>query len=270
MSTPEYLSIGHITRDLLPGGGSAAGGTALYTAITADRLGMRAAILTAAAHLPEHLPAGVSVVSAATDQTSTFENRYTPAGRQQWLHAEAPPIQITDIPAPWLHTPLIHLGPVLQECSLEMLSAFPNARVIATPQGWMRRWERPLPARINYLPWQPAPALLQRLSAVVLSIEDVAGDEAIPQGYAQHCPLVALTRGAQGATLFINGQPHAIPARASVERDPTGAGDVFAAAFLIRLHETDDPIAAATFAAIIAGTSVEGPGISAIPTRERA
>lgn len=269
MDTPEYLSIGHITRDVLPNGGSASGGTALYTAITAERLGLRAGILTAAAHLPEHLPARVTVVSAATNRTSTFENRYTATGRQQWLQEEAPPIQLDDIPDSWRAAPLIHLGPVLHECSLEMVDAFPQSRVIVTPQGWMRHWEATLPTPIRYQPWQPDPALLRKLSAVILSIEDVAGDESIPQDFAQHCPIVALTRSAHGATLYLHGQPHSIPARPSVERDPTGAGDVFAAAFLIRLHETDDPIAAATFAADIAGTSVEGPGISAIPTRSR-
>ena len=61
--------------------------------------------------------------------------------------------------------------------------------------------------------------------------------------------------------------PHEIAPRPSNELDPTGAGDVFAAAFLLRLHETNDPIAAATFAAQIAGASVEGQGTSAIPQR---
>ena len=267
MSVPHYLAIGHITRDLLPDGSSTAGGTALYTAITAERLGVQAAILTSAAHFPEQLPPSIAFVSAPTNRTATFENRYTAEGRQQWLHDEAPPIRINDIPGSWLEAPLVHLGPVLHECTLEYLAAFPRARVIATPQGWMRRWQHPLPAPITYHPWQPDPALLARLNALVLSIEDVRGDEAIVQEYARHCPLVALTRSAKGATLYINGQPHAIPPRPSVERDPTGAGDVFAAAFLIRLHETDDPIAAATFAAEIAGMSVEGPGVSAIPQR---
>lgn len=270
MDAPEYLAIGHITRDLLPDGGTAAGGTALYTAITAERLGLRAAILTAASHLPEQHPSTVPIVSAPTDRTSTFENRYTPSGRQQWLHAEAPPIGIADIPDTWRAASLVHLGPVLHECSLEMIQAFPNARVIATPQGWMRRWSPDLPSRISYEPWRPDPTLLKQLSALVLSIEDVAGDESVPQAYAQHCPLVALTRGPNGATLYIDGQPHAIAARPSIEHDPTGAGDVFAASFLIRLHETNDPIEAAHFAAEVAGTSVEGPGISAIPSRVRA
>ncbi len=267
--TPDYLAIGHITRDLLPDGGTAAGGTALYTAITAERLGMRAAIFTAAKQLPENYPESIEIVSTPTEQTSTFENRYGSNGRQQWLHAQAAWISPADLPPAWRDAPLVHLGPVLHECDLSFVELFPKARVILTPQGWMRKWDSQLPAPIRYQTWDPRPEELRKLSAVVMSIEDVLGDESKAEQYAQDCPIVVLTRSAKGATLYLDGKPHTIPARPSIERDPTGAGDVFAAAFAIHLHETNDPIAAANFAAEIAGRSVEGPGISAIPRRTR-
>jgi sugar/nucleoside kinase (ribokinase family) len=266
---PNYLAVGHITRDLLPDGNTAAGGTALYTAITAERLGMRAAVFTAAKQLPERYPETIQIVSSPTDSTSTFENRYGPNGRQQWLHAQAPWISPADLPAAWREVPLVHLGPVLHECDLSFVDLFPKARVILTPQGLMRAWDSQLPAPIRYQAWEPRPEELRKLSAVVMSIEDVMGDESKAEQYAQDCPIVVLTRSAKGATLYLDGKPHSIPARPSIERDPTGAGDVFAAAFAIHLHETNDPIVAANFAAEIAGRSVEGPGISAIPQRTR-
>lgn len=267
MSIPDYLVLGHITRDLLPNGSSAAGGTALYAATTAHRLGLRAGILTAATELPADLPPEMLITNVETPVTSTFENRYTASGRQQWLHASATPLTLDALPPSWRDVPMVHLGPVLHECTLDMLTAFPHARVIATPQGWMRRWNTHLPTPIQRAHWEPDPALLARLSAVVLSIEDVEGDEQAVIAYAQHCPLVALTRSKEGATLYIKGVPHTIPARSAEERDPTGAGDVFASALLVRLHETGDPLEAAHFAATIAGASVEGPGVSAIPAR---
>jgi sugar/nucleoside kinase (ribokinase family) len=78
---------------------------------------------------------------------------------------------------------------------------------------------------------------------------------------------VALTRGAQGSTLFVRGVPHHIPAFPAIERDPTGAGDVFAATLFSRLRETGDPFEAARFASYVAARSVEGAGISSIPAR---
>jgi sugar/nucleoside kinase (ribokinase family) len=49
--------------------------------------------------------------------------------------------------------------------------------------------------------------------------------------------------------------------------DPTGAGDVFAAAFLVRYHETGDAADAAAFAACAASCAVEGVGVSSLGDR---
>jgi len=51
------------------------------------------------------------------------------------------------------------------------------------------------------------------------------------------------------------------------ELDATGAGDIFAAAFFARFHQTRDPWEAARFAVNLAAHSVTRPGLSGIPTR---
>jgi sugar/nucleoside kinase (ribokinase family) len=48
--------------------------------------------------------------------------------------------------------------------------------------------------------------------------------------------------------------------------DPTGAGDIFATAFLIALHKSQDPYLSAQFANCIAAHSVEHTGMNSIPT----
>jgi sugar/nucleoside kinase (ribokinase family) len=117
-------------------------------------------------------------------------------------------------------------------------------------------------------PWDPPPELLRRVDLLVLSVEDVAGDEAVAARYARHCPVVALTRGAGGLTLFVGGSPRAIPAYPARAVDANGAGDIFTAAMLVRLAETGDPVAAARFAAVVAALAVEGPGSTRIPDRD--
>lgn len=266
--TPDYLLLGHLTRDLLPDGGSAPGGTALYAALTAHRLGARAALVSARAELPPDWPAPIELAWCEAPTPPVFENCYTSAGRTQLLHAAAPPLTLEAIPPDWRAAPVVHLGPVLGEVAEELVEAFPAALLGVTPQGWMRSWPADLPGPIGYRPWQPAPALLRRIDLLVLSIEDVHGDEALVRGYAQHCPAVALTRGAGGATVFAAGQPHHIPAFAVSEHDPTGAGDVFAAAMLLRLRETGDPLCAARFASCAAALSITGQGAGNIPTRQ--
>jgi hypothetical protein len=267
--TPEFLAIGHLTADLQPMGEPTPGGTVLYAAATAQRLGLRTAVLSAgpAAH-PGGLPEGVLYAASPSPVTSTFANTYTAAGRVQVLHAAGAPIDLAALPNAWRAAPIVLLGPVLQECRLEWVPQFPRALVGATPQGWMRAWDAPLPAPVRRVAWDPPAALLEQLDLLVLSEEDLAGDGTPVAAWAQVCPLVALTHGSAGATLFIRGVAHQIPAWPAVERDPTGAGDVFAAALLIRLHETGDPLAAARFAAFVAARSVEQPGAAGLPRRE--
>jgi sugar/nucleoside kinase (ribokinase family) len=50
--------------------------------------------------------------------------------------------------------------------------------------------------------------------------------------------------------------------------DATGAGDIFAAAFFVRLNQTRDPWEAARFATCLAAQSVTRVGLNGIPTRE--
>jgi sugar/nucleoside kinase (ribokinase family) len=264
---PDYLLLGHFTRDVLPDGSTTPGGTAMYAALTAHRLGRRVGVVSAPAPLPAGWPEAITVASLDHLHAPTFENRYTPHGREQILHAAGGPITLADVPPPWRAAPVIHLGPVAAETPAQLAFDFPGALIGMTPQGLMREWHEPLPGPVLYRPWRPAPELLRQIDALVLSIEDVRGDEELALSYARHCPLVALTRSAAGATLFIRSQPHPIAAYPADERDPTGAGDVFASALLVRLHETGDPIEAAHFAALVAARSVEGPGASAIPTR---
>ncbi|HEU5011295.1 MAG TPA: PfkB family carbohydrate kinase [Roseiflexaceae bacterium] len=265
--TPDYLLLGHITRDVMPDGSFAPGGTSLYAARTVHRLGKRVALVSAPAELPPDWSDEIIVAHHPSPTPPTFENRYTASGREQVLHASATPINLASVPQAWRAAPIVHLGPILAETPEDLVFAFPHALIGVTPQGWMRVWDEKLPSPIQYRPWQPSPVLLQRIDALILSIEDVRGDEELAVHYAQDCRLVALTRGAQGSTLFIDGQPHAIPAFPAREVDPTGAGDVFAAALLVCLQETDNPLAAARFAACVAAASVEGWGTSTIPGR---
>ncbi len=53
-----------------------------------------------------------------------------------------------------------------------------------------------------------------------------------------------------------------------VEVDPTGAGDIFAASFFVRLHTTRDPWEAARFATNLAAFSVLRVALEGIPLPE--
>jgi hypothetical protein len=111
----DYLVIGHITRDLTPQG-PRLGGTATYATLTAIALGLRVGVVTSwGADVPLGPLRQVPIVSFPTENSTTFENTYTPQGRIQTIHHIAPNLDFNLIPDPWRSSPIVHLGPVAQE-----------------------------------------------------------------------------------------------------------------------------------------------------------
>ena len=285
--TPDLLLVGHATRDLLPGGGWRLGGTVTYAAATAARLGLRPAVVTSGpsdlgAALVEALP-GVPLAVAPAREATTFENAYDAGGaRRQVLRGRAAPLGIADVPAEWRDAEVVLLAPLAREVEYALAVAFPTALVAATPQGWLRRWDAA--GHVFAGPLEHADELLSHLGVLILSREDLlppsgmppsagvpaTADEAdeIIASWARSVPLVAVTRGAAGALLYERGLgPEMYPGYPARELDPTGAGDVFAAALLAALAEGRLPAAAVDFANRVAALSVEGEGLAGVPTR---
>lgn len=260
----DYLVIGHITVDLTPAG-PALGGSAVYSALTARALGLRAGIVTARGNeIPLNALEGIPVVCGEAPASTTFENLYTPGGRVQYIRQVAPAINLDIVPEAWRRARIIHLAPVAQEVPASLPSGFRPALLGLTPQGWMRAWDKT--GLVYPCAWQEAENALREAGAVVFSVEDVGGDEERIEQYAHFGRLLAVTEGIAGARVFWHGDSRRFRAPKVDEVDATGAGDVFAAAFFIRLLETRDPWEAARFANRVAAISVTRPGIQGIPT----
>gem|GEM_PF-60869 len=260
----DYLIIGHLTVDFTEQG-PRLGGTALYSGLTARALGLRVGIVTSWA---EEIPLGalseIPVASYPTEHSTTFRNEYTPQGREQTLLHVAAPLDLYQVPEVWRNAPILHLAPVAQEVEPALVRSFPSALVGVTPQGWMRAWDQT--GRVQVAEWPEADFVLSRSGAAVISVEDVGYDEERIEEIAASCRVLAVTEAAQGARLYWNGDVRRFRPPQVQEVDPTGAGDVFAAAFFARLYVTRDPWEATRFATILASTSVTRPGLQGIPT----
>ena len=265
MTPPDFVVIGHVTKDITPTGYTI-GGTATYAAATVKRLGLRTAIVTSAAPDLDLSPlAGIEVHRVPSPTTTTFENIYHGWRRTQYLRAVAAPLDCAAIPDVWETAPIVLLGPLAQEVAPDIVDCFPRSLMGITPQGWMRAWGED--GRVHPTAWTSAEQVLRRADVLVYSEEDVGGDEAVIEAFGRLARLMVVTRGPSGADVFQNGQVRHFPAFEGQEVDPTGAGDVFASAFLVRLRETGDPFQAATFANATSSFAIEGPGISTLPTR---
>lgn len=264
----RFLVIGHLCKDITPEG-YRLGGVVTYAGLTAHRLGVPTAVLTRCGPdiSPGELLQGIYLKALASERTTTFHNQYAAGRRTQRLLAVSEPITAGDVPAEWRTVPIVLLGPVAQEISLELARLFPKTLCGAVLQGWMREWDAE--GRVSN-----RPALLRRhtfegLQVVTLSEEELGGDEDTLEHLRRHVPVVVLTRGSRGATVFTPSGTFHAPPRPAQEIDPTGAGDVFAAAFLVRLYEGCSYQEAAYFANTAASFSIEQPGPAGIPERRQ-
>jgi sugar/nucleoside kinase (ribokinase family) len=260
----DYLVIGHVAHDLTPQG-PRLGGTAAYSALTARALGYRVGIVTASGPETSLAPLqDIPVVSLESPNSTTFENIYTEHGRIQYLRAQATRIDLNLVPEIWRRTSIIHIGPIANEVDAFLPEGFSTGLLGLTPQGWMRKWDAE--GRVSRTEWLKADFAMARAGAVVISREDVDGDDELIEHMAHQTRVLAVTESAAGAVLYWNGDRRRFRAPQVTEVDPTGAGDVFAAAFFTRLFTTRDPWEATRFATLIATCSVARVGLEGIPT----
>ena len=267
---PEFIIIGHITQDLLPDGSLSPGGTVSYAATTAQRMGYRVGVVTSTGptfDVAQVLPwAQISCHPAS--ETTVFENIYVDGERTQILHQRAGVLHCDHVPGAWRNAPIVHLGPLDQEIDEGVFHCFHDEVLIGvTPQGFLRRWDDQ--GLVSFVDWNPPESVLRRINVLVLSEQDVPDPDGLVRDWGQFIDIIVVTRAEQGATVYHEGEPCDYPARPAQQVDPTGAGDVFAAAFMIRLIEKRDPCQAAQFANAVASFSIEGPGVSGIPMRHQ-
>jgi len=262
--TPAFVAVGHVTLDRF-GAIERLGGAALYAAVTAHRLGLSAGILTSHGDdFPlDLLPPQIEVARVADGQTTRFEHRTEGSGRQMRVTARGRPLGAADVPEDWRAAAMAMLAPVVDEVDPLVGAAFSAATIGAAAQGYLRGLDRD--GFIVAKAWEGADLVLGRAQALFLSLEDVGGDLASASEWFQRVPIGVLTAGRDGAVLFVNGEPYSVRPHRAQEVDATGAGDVFAASFMIHYHRHGDPWRAAEAAACAAALSVEGEGWSTVP-----
>jgi len=262
----DYVVIGHVTHDLTSSG-PRLGGTAAYSALTARALGMQVGVVTASgAETDLDALRDILVVSALSAHSTTFENIYSKNGRRQILHHRAERLSFDNVPESWRKAPIIQLGPVAREVDAVLPDSFTPSLLGLTPQGWLRNWDES--GRVMHANLESAEQALGQAGAVVVSLEDVASVEEQIEFMAAHTRILAVTEAAAGARLYWHGDQRRFRAPAMQEIDATGAGDIFAAAFFIRLLATRDPWEAARFATHLSAHSVTRSGLKGIPTAE--
>lgn len=263
--TPKLLIAGHIGKDVTAEGWRPGGG-ALFAAVQASRLGIDTAVVTACASDidPARLLPGVTWQVQNSEATTTFENTYRDGHRDQRLLARGRSIDLALVPDGWLGAQIILLTPLFHEIEVRPLTQLigRGAVVGIAAQGWLRELDGD---HVRPVAFESSPAWLAG-DVVFVSDEDVQDVDSIAV-WCKRVPILALTRGRSGCTVWDDSGRHDVTAAVVREKDPTGAGDVFAVAFLVRFDETQEVVESARFAAAAAALSVRGQGYDAVANR---
>jgi sugar/nucleoside kinase (ribokinase family) len=284
-SVIKFVAIGHIVNDTAPL--DHLGGGVSYSAIAAQRLGHEAHIITKCR--PDHpyirdlegMGVRTHPLPTNLDTITSFENIYDENGkRAQYVSEVQEPITCADLrffPRNLLQEATVLVAPVIHEVDMELYPALSQSKMLAVaPQGYFRAANPG--GKVSQKPWTGFEGFLRHAHATIFSEEDSAlgsdsAQDQLLRAIVNECKLVALTRGAKGASILCNGSAFefgVLSLQPDETRDLTGAGDTFAATLVTELARGTELRAAAVSAAFFAALKIRaGSGIDAIPTLEQ-
>ncbi len=265
----RYLAVGHVTADVLDDRGIQPGGTALYSALQAARLGLSATIVTRGE--PARVRAllapfedEIELIVQPAPETTTFATEGSGAARRQRVLSWAGPIDTGALPA----AEILHLAPV----AAELPEPAPGRwRFVGlTPQGYARRWDG-AGATLASCAADPSFALSAgRCDAVVISVLERDSCAELLAAALAAGAVAAVTAGPSPMEILLPGGGSETVAVSSLAEpvDDLGAGDVYAAAFFAALARGDEPAAAARMARAAAALRMIGRGPGAVANAE--
>jgi sugar/nucleoside kinase (ribokinase family) len=272
---PDYLVIGQIVCDIQPDGSGVLGGTALYSALTAARLGARVGVLTRGRYgeridgvdVPSLEPYSdeLTIITQEADSPTFFVNEYHGSRRTQTIRRWAGPIDLRGLPPHWANAKVIHLGPVAREIDAHQALSLQAGFLGITPQGWMREWPMERGGRVHHVQLRLPPELLARTDTIVVSDEEIAQSRTVVEwGGPRRIGVVTL--GPSGCNLIYAGHRAELPGYPIKTVDLTGAGDVFAAAFFLKASDRNvSPVTAGRYANLVAALSLRAIGPGSVP-----
>jgi 1D-myo-inositol 3-kinase len=281
----DYTTLGHVTVDVMADGTRRPGGGAFYSALQAARLGLRTLILTQGSppeieDLLAPFAGELELLIRPAARSTALATSGTGGERRQrllsWAGEIAADVQVD--------AAILHLAPVARETPSRWRGR--TAFVGLTPQGLTRAW----PAEggeLRQIALDPS-HLPARCDAIVLGERERASCASLlrhvggaPPPAATHAgrpsarpphtsrPVIAVTAACAATQLHTPGAAvGAVPVPAIDDVvDDLGAGDVFAAAFFVALHEGAEPEQAARVGHAAAAVRIGAGGPGAVGHR---
>jgi len=265
--TPSALVVGAVTLDRSADAdedGARPGGVVHYGGVALARLGARTRVVTSlapadAARLLGPLHAE-SIETAARESraTTTYRNDYSGPEDRHELVASSDPIRASDVPAGWLDSELVQLGPLHREDVLPEVAAALRGYKGLDVQGLVRE-ARPEGTRLAPCPdlrhFLPHVHVVKASEAELAAVLDGDTLERFARRHAIREMLV--TRGARGVHVLSARGAWDLPAPLVHARFKVGAGDVFLAAYLFFRVRELGPVESAEAATRVCAAKLE-------------
>lgn len=246
--------VGSLARDVVDGGAPRVGGAAYYCGRALAVLGQPAVVVTKYAAEDHRLATplhglGVRVEWRPASSTVGYRIVNRAAGRLMALEAAGEPWTLEEMRG-WAGEALrgvrwVHAGALSRaDFPPETLEELARGRTVSLDgQGLVRR-PRVGPLEVD---GEFDPAVLRHVAILKLS-EDETG---VLDVESLAVPEIVVTLGCRGARVYAEGREEHVRTRPLDLPDPTGAGDAFAAAYLIARSTGQDPFEAAGSANVV-------------------
>lgn len=247
--------LGNLSRDVLPGRPPHVGGGPYHGARALRRLRVPARIVARCATtdrerlLPPLVRLGTPVRYVPGTSTASFAFSYEGDRRIMEIEAIGDTWRPADVPE--LRSRWIHIAPLSRaEWPVATVKALARRyRVSYDGQGLVRRPHvGPLELDDDF-----DRELLRYLWVLKLADEEA---EVIGDVHALGVREVVVTHGSRGSTVYCGGVVEDVPAH-PLDRDPTGAGDAFATAYIVGRNAGFGPVGAARRATAVVASLLQ-------------
>lgn len=265
----NVLLIGNLTIDEnIYGSGesfSGPGGSVFFLAKTFENLEVSATIFSAYGEdFPKKYLSETNFIpaTAAFKKTLRFKNIYFDGKREQKVENYTDYLQFSLAAAALAKIgvqDLVFVAPILNNIKLNdlklMRKLFPTSFLCLLPQGLFRKidsW-----GNIQKIDLEIPGDSISDFDFISFSEIDMINADKQAYAWSREGPMVALTRAERGASLYKNGKRVDSPAyKVAQIKDPTGAGDIFAAGFVFNFLQTHEIISSLEFGQAVAALSL--------------
>lgn len=257
----DIVTIGHFVVDLIvspriTGSKVTVGGPPTYVSLAAAQLGAKVGVVSKVGedfrrHVAWLLENNVDLshLQILGDASTTrFILSYRQGKRKLQLRRKAPQIIPKDVPAS-LRAKAIHVAPVANELSPELIRHVRSRASLLSldPQGFLREFDKEGNVKLRKLDDLGFLHYCDVFKSSVQELKAMTGDSKV--GVAMKkirdygAQIILITMGGRGAWAYLGDAFYHVPAcKPRIVRDPTGAGDAFAGAFLAEYLRGTEPV----------------------------